>query len=184
MNIRIPIDSEALRDRVRWCAYAAGRRLGSVGLAATAVVAAVPIAYSVHFQPETARLAEARVEARKTLAALPTPGTGQGATGLTLRDVQKLRISEQAYSVFEILEHNGIERKHATYRRDVEAKGKLRRLTIGIAASGSYAGLRAALRAIAIQPMVRIESVSLERERIDSAQLDINLRISLLGPDT
>lgn len=183
LNFKTRIDFDRLRDRARWCAYAACRRLGVPGLAAVAVVAAMPVAYAIHFQPEAARLADARAEANKALAALPQHDAVTGAGGMTLHDVQKLRISEQAYSVFELLEHNGVVRKHATYRRNVEVKGKLRRLTIGIAATGSYAGLREALRAIADQPMVRIESAVFERDKIDSTRLDVNLRISLLGPD-
>lgn len=183
MNIRTRIDFGQLRERARWCAYAAGRRLGVPGLAAVAVLAAVPVACACYFNPETERLDAERAAARKALAAIQKPGAAQNAHRMTLRDVQKLRVREQAYSVFELLEQNGIARKHATYRHEIEATGKLRRLTIDIAASGPYAGLREALRAIADQPMARVESVALERDRIDTAQLEINLRVSLLGPD-
>ena len=103
---------------------------------------------------------------------------------MTLQQVQQLRSSEQAYSIFQILSQRGMDRKHATYRREVEMKGKLRRLTISIALSGSYVGLREAMREIADQPMVRIEGVSIERDRIDSATVTADLRVSLLGPDT
>ncbi|WDD92718.1 hypothetical protein Bsp3421_002744 [Burkholderia sp. FERM BP-3421] len=177
------IDTGALRARLHWAVFAAGRRLGPLGMLAGAVLAVSPLLYTAHLGPETERLEAARAEHRRTLAALPRPDVARGAGGMTLRDVQQLRSSEQAYSVFEILMKHGVERKHATYRREAEVKGQLRRLTIGIAASGTYLAAREALRAIADQPMARIESVTFEREKIDSPLLDITLRISLLGPD-
>lgn len=184
MNLKTSFDAGLLRARAGWCAYAVRRRLGVFGLCAAAVLAALPVVHALHLQPEAERLAGVRAESRKALAALPKPDDVKGAAGMTLHDVQKLQVSEQAYSLFEILKKNGVDRKNATYRRDVEAKGKLRRLTIGIVATGPYAGLREALRVIADQPMVRIESVSVERDRIDRPTVDVNLRISLLGPDT
>jgi hypothetical protein len=177
------IDIGALRARLNWSAYAASRKLGRPGVLACAALAALPLLYVSYLRPEAERLQEARAEHRRTLAALPKPGVAPGAGGMTLRDVQQLRSGEQAYSVFEVLMKHGIERKQATYRREIVAKGKLRRLTIGIVASGPYAAAREALRAIADQPMARIESVTFEREKIDSPQVDINLRVSLLGPD-
>jgi hypothetical protein len=177
------IDAGALRARLNWSAHAAGRRLGPLGMAACAVLAAMPLFHAGYLGPETERLEAARVEQRRALAAMPKPGAAQAAGGMTLRDVQQLRSAEQAYSVFETLMKHGVERKHATYRREVEVKGKLRRLTIGIAASGTYEAVREALRAIADQPMARVEGVTFEREKIDSPRVDVTLRISLLGPD-
>ncbi|EMN1932186.1 hypothetical protein RVV18_006693 [Burkholderia ambifaria] len=178
------IDMTALAARLRWGAYAAARKLGAAGLLAAGLVVALVGAHALYLQPDSERL-EAEHDARtKELAALPQVARKAGADGLTLQQVQQLRSSEQAYSVFQILSQHGMDRKHATYRREVEVKGKLRRLTISIAMSGSYVGLREAMREIASQPMVRIEGVSIERDRIDSANVSADLRVSLLGPDT
>ncbi|KVO04807.1 hypothetical protein WK05_03615 [Burkholderia ubonensis] len=178
------IDMASLAARLRWGAYAAARRLGVPGLLAGGLVCGLLGAHALHLQPEGERLDAERAARAQELAALPKPGAKTRDGGMTLQEVQQLRSSEQAYSVFQILAQHGMERKHATYRREVEAKGKLRRLTIGIAMTGTYAGLREAMRAIANQPMARIESVSIERERIDSPNVNVELRVSLLGPDT
>ncbi|WP_244130358.1 hypothetical protein [Burkholderia sp. BCC0044] len=183
MNWNIRFDFDTCRDRLRWAAYVTRRRLGAVGFAAAIVAAAVPIAHVRYFQPEADRLVEARADASRALSALAKQGSPRDTRGMTLRDVQKLRVAEQAYAVFELLERNGVERKHATYRHDVEVKGQLRRMTIDIAASGTYADLRAALRAISDQPMVRVESMTLARDNIDDVQLEIDVRVSILGPD-
>ncbi|MEN2469823.1 hypothetical protein [Burkholderia sp. GS2Y] len=178
------IDTAALAARLRWGAYAAARKLGVPGLLASGMVVALVGAHAFYLQPDGEHL-EAERDARTTaLAALPKPGQKAGDGGLTLQQVQQLRSSEQAYSIFQILAQRGMDRKHATYRREVEVKGKLRRLTISIAMSGSYVGLREAMREIADQPMVRVEGVSIERDRIDSANVSADLRVSLLGPDT
>ena len=178
------IDTAALAARLRWVAYAAARKLGVPGLLAGGLVVALVGAHAFYLQPDGEHL-EVERDARTTaLAALPKPGQKAGDGGMTLAQVKQLRSSEQAYSIFQILSQRGMERKHATYRREVEVKGKLRRLTISIAMSGSYVGLREAMREIADQPMVRVEGVSIERDRIDSANVNADLRVSLLGPDT
>ncbi|MGU3781973.1 hypothetical protein [Burkholderia metallica] len=177
------IDLSALAARMRWSAYAASRKLGVPGLVAGGLVVALVGAHALHLQPDSERLETDHAELAAQLAALPKPAGKAGDGGMTLAQVQQLRSSEQAYSIFEILSRHGLDRKHATYRREAEVKGKLRRLTIGIALSGSYVGLREAMREIVNQPMVRIESVSIERERIDSTVVTADLRVSLLGPD-
>jgi hypothetical protein len=177
------IDLTTLVARLRWGAYAATRKLGMPGLVAGGLAVALVGAHALYLQPDAARL-EAERDARATeLAAMPKPDRKAGAGGMTLQQVQQLRSSEQAYSIFQILAQRGLERKQATYRREAEVKGKLRRLTISIALNGSYVGLRDAMREIANQPMVRIEGVSIERDRIDSATVTADLRVSLLGPD-
>ncbi|MXN73478.1 hypothetical protein GR157_01850 [Burkholderia sp. 4701] len=178
------IDLTALAARLRWGAYAATRKLGVPGLLAGGLVVALIGVHALYLQPDGEHLEAERDARTQELAALPKPGKKAGVDGMTLQQVQQLRSSEQAYSIFQILSQRGMDRKHATYRREVELKGKLRRLTISIALSGSYVGLREAMREIADQPMVRIEGVSIERDRIDSANVNADLRVSLLGPDT
>ncbi|AKM02847.1 MULTISPECIES: hypothetical protein [Burkholderia cepacia complex] len=177
------LDKTALAARLRWGRYVATRKLGVPGLLAAGAVVGLLGLHALYIQPGGTRLDATRGALAKDLAALPKPGPKAGDSGMTLQDVQQLRSREQAYSLFEILSQNGLERKHATYRREAEVKGKLRRLTISIALSGSYAGLREAMRKIADQPMVRIESVTIEREKIDSPVVNVDLRVSLLGPD-
>lgn len=178
------IDLTALAARLRWGAYAAARKLGVPGLVAGGLVVALVGVHALYLQPDSEHLEAERDARTAELAALPKPGGKAGDGGMTLQQVQQLRRSEQAYSIFQILAQRGLDRKHATYRREAEVKGKLSRLTISIALTGSYVGLRDAMRQIANQPMVRIEGVSIERDRIDSASVSADLRVSLLGPDT
>lgn len=178
------IDTTRLVAHLRWSAYAATRKLGAAGLLAAGAVAGLLGLHALYLQPDSARLDTARAVLTKEFAALPKPGEKAGGGGMTLQDVQQLRSREQAYTLFEILAQNGMERKQATYRREAEVKGKLRRVTISMAMSGSYAGLREAMRKIADQPMVRIESVAIERDKIDSPDVNVDMRVSLLGPDT
>ncbi|MBN3751100.1 hypothetical protein G3N96_37800 [Burkholderia sp. Se-20373] len=177
------IDMTALAERLRWGAYAASRKLGMPGLVAGGLVVALIGVHACYLQPGAEQLEADRDARTKALAALPKPGQKAGHGGMTLQQVQQLRSTEQAYSIFQILSQHGMDRKQATYRREVEVQGKLRRLTINVALSGSYVGLREAIREITQQPMVRIEGLSVERERIDSPNVIADLRVSLLGPD-
>ncbi|WP_414448999.1 hypothetical protein AB4851_06935 [Burkholderia sp. 22PA0099] len=173
-----------LAARLRWGAYVATRKLGVPGLLAAASAVALLGLHALYLQPEHVRLAAMRDGLAKQFAALPVPAAKAGTGGMTLDQVQQLQSGTQAYALFEILAQNGLERKNATYRSAAEVKGKLRRLTIDIALHGSYLGLREAIRAIAGQPMVRIESVTIERDGIDSADINAALQVSMLGPDT
>lgn len=57
----------------------------------------------------------------------------------------------------------------------------LQRLDVDIPLSGPYVLLREALREVAQQPAVRIESVTLERKEILNGILSISLKVSVLG---
>ncbi|WP_414440263.1 hypothetical protein [Burkholderia sp. 22PA0106] len=183
MTPRDTLSLTQLAARLRWGAYALTRKLGVPGLLAAASAIALLGLYALYLQPERVRLAAMHDELAKQFAALPVRAAKAGG-GMTLDQVQQLQSGTQAYALFEILAQNGLERKNATYRSAAEVKGKLRRLTIDIALHGSYRGLREAIRAIASQPMVRIESVTIERDSIDSADIDAGLQVSMLGPDT
>ena len=74
--------------------------------------------------------------------------------------------------------------KHASYRYDVDSKGAPQRLTMNIAMNGAYIDLRNALHAIAHQPLVRIEQLSISRQHITTDKVDVNMRISLLGANS
>ncbi|AJY10863.1 hypothetical protein K6W16_21820 [Burkholderia dolosa] len=177
------IDTTALAARLRWGVYAATRKLRTPGVLAACAAVALLGLHALYLQPGVVRLGAMRDALAQELAELRTPSPAVGAGGMTLKEVQQLRTGERAYSLFEILSQYGIERKQATYRRDTEAKGKLRRLTIDIALAGHYVGLREAMRKIADQPMVRIERVVIERDKVDNPVVDADLQVSLLGPD-
>lgn len=169
--------------RLRWAAYEMRRTVGQSGLVAGAVLLAAMVADFGYMQPKVAALHEERDAVTQALVDMPNLRLHEGKPGVTLRDVQQLRSDDQAYSVLELLKHHHMQGLQASYSQKVEAKGKLRRVTIDISMTGDYVGLRQAMRDIGNQPMSRIESVSVDRDHIDRGQINARLRVSLLGPD-
>lgn len=173
----------ALADSLRWGAYIAGQRLGVLGVAAGVLLAALLLTDSLVLAPgieESASLRESRL---LTLGRMPEPRMLEGKPRMSLKEVQKLRGSEQAYETQLILHRHNINRRQTTYHYQTGVKGRLARLSIDIAATGAYGDLRGAMREIADQPMARIERVSIERTDIDSSTISATLRVSFLGPD-
>ncbi|MCA8165916.1 hypothetical protein LGM96_01165 [Burkholderia gladioli] len=182
MKCSAPIDRKAPLARLRWRAYRLARQLGWIEALACLVVLALPVHHVALSVPERERLAQRGAELKQALAAdAPAP---RSVGRISLEDLRKTNTDEQAYFVFDTLARHGLHRKSATYRRDSEVKGALERLSIGIALTGSYEGLRGALRVIAEQPLLRIEQLTIERKDIDDTRLEIGLGVSLLGPDT
>ncbi|KAF1029352.1 MAG: hypothetical protein GAK40_00527 [Burkholderia plantarii] len=174
-------DCPAWLARVRWQLGRALPRVGLIEVLACVAVLAWPLYQWRVAGPERDRLELQRAGLSRTLAAMSRPQAVHER--ITLDDVQRMRTAEQAYFVLDTLERNGLQRNAVTYRRDSEVKGRLQRLSIGIAMSGRYMDLRRALRTLADQPLLRVEALSIERKTLADTPLDIHLSVSLLGPD-
>ncbi len=172
-----------LADSLRWGAYAAGKRLGVFGVLAGVLLAALLVIDSMVLQPRIEAVTSTRDSRLLILGRLPEPRMLEGKPRMSLKEVQKLRGSEQAYETLLILQRHQISRKQTTYHYMTAAKGRLARLSVDIALGGTYTDLRAAMRKIADQPMARIERVAIERTDIDSRMVNATLRVSYLGAD-
>lgn len=182
-NLRT-IEIRQLSAQMRWSAYAAMRRLGTLGMLAGGIGGALLALEIMVLKPQKAELAETRSAHVALLAKLPKAGKNVRNHGMSLREVQKFELGERAYFVLDTLSQQGMERKSTTYRHESVAKGQLRRLHINVAMTGTYAQLRQALRIIANQPMARVESLTIDRKDIDRSEINVNLHVSLLGADT
>ena len=69
----------------------------------------------------------------------------------------------------------------AAYRDEPEAGGKLRRVSVELSAAGRYPELMAALVALKAQPLLRLETLTLERAQTTNVMLSIRMRLSMLG---
>lgn len=170
--------------RLCWAIHAAHRRLGRHGVGAAALLACLLAIDGLYLQPRMAGLENDRERGLLVLERLPQPRMHHGKPRMNLREVQKLRGSEQAYAALRILKRHNLTRLQATYRYQAEAKGRLGRLSVDINMRGGYADLRSAMREILDLPMARIERVSAQRQDIATTVLDANLRISFLGADS
>ncbi|WP_017902393.1 GspMb/PilO family protein [Pseudomonas asplenii] len=80
-----------------------------------------------------------------------------------------------------ILQGNGFAVLQTNFQYVSQTDEQTRRLALDIPLNGGYPALRKALDELVRQPALRIDSLSLQRQDIASAQLEIRLRLSLLA---
>lgn len=80
-----------------------------------------------------------------------------------------------------LIQQQGFSIDQTTLAYSTPGDSGLQRLDVEIPLSGTYLTLRQALATVVQEPAIRIENLTLERKAIDSAQLTINLKLSVLG---
>lgn len=178
--------ADTILQRARWSSRRLQERMGPLGLGAAALLIA-GLAYCFAVQmPLTRALAEDKIRLTQDIAKLKSSSRGPVDTSpaARLRDRLNGDSSAQKLGIFETLKQYGLEARESTYRKDDEVKGKLERWSMNIAMTGRYADLIRALHVFAEQPLLRIDAVTLDRQRIEDDKLNIGLRISLLGAES
>ena len=67
------------------------------------------------------------------------------------------------------------------YQGEDTIQGRLRRTSVDITAVGSYQDLSAGLRKLTDEPLLRLESLSLDRQRPENMLVNVKMRLSMLG---
>ncbi|NVZ66777.1 hypothetical protein HX867_32170 [Pseudomonas gingeri] len=173
-------DAAQLQARLRWSLAQVQRLLGFWGgLALLLIVGALVIRQGLvvpGLEDSALRLREARA------------GIAEGPLDLHAAEPQAVRrlpdtdsFEARLESLLTVLQQNGFAVLQTDFQYSSPGDDQTRRLELDIPLSGAYPTLRKALDEVARQPAVRIESLSLQRKDITTAQLDIRLRLSLLA---
>lgn len=166
------------RARLRWHRQALACRLGRGGCLSLAVCGLL-LAYGALVQEaQQADLQQRRQQLSAPLRAQPPATAGRERQW---QAQLRLALAPRKLALLEQLRQSGLSVLDATYREEAEAGGALRRVTVELSASGRYPDLMAALGALMSQPLLRLEALTLERARTDTATLSIRMRFSLLG---
>ena len=117
---------------------------------------------------------------RQRLSAPPRAGGGADRRAQQLR-AQLSEDMNPRKQVLAQLSQAGLIVFDAAYRDEPEAGGKLRRVSVELSAAGRYPELMAALVALKAQPLLRLETLTLERAQTTNVMLSIRMRLSMLG---
>ncbi|AMB83843.1 hypothetical protein AWM79_00360 [Pseudomonas agarici] len=173
-------DAARLQARLRWSLAQMQRFLGFWGgLALLLIVVALVIRQGL-IVPGLDNSAMRLREARAGIAERPLDlhaAEPRAVRQLPDTDSFEARLG----SLVAVLQQNGFAVLQTDFQYSSPGDDQTQRLELDIPLSGAYPTLRRALDEVVQQPAVRIESLSLQRKDITSAQLDIRLRLSLLA---
>lgn len=167
--------------RMRWHMHRLLGQAGWMGNAALAL-AVLLIAWQIGMQaPRRAALLQAQQSLHETLQRLQQAAANAAQPAQSGAGVLGSDIEGRKFVIFELLKKRGLQVDSATYRKDDEMNGKLHRWTLTISAHGRYLDLARSMAALREQAMVRVHDVSIERGKIETGQLKIHVRLSLLA---
>ncbi|WP_191489542.1 GspMb/PilO family protein [Pseudomonas sp. FEN] len=173
-------DAAQLQAWLRWYLAQAQRILGFWGGVALLLIAAALVIRLGVVRPGLEDSAMRLREARAGIAERPQDlhiAEPQAVRRLPDTDSFEPRLE----SLLSVLQQNGFAVLQTDFQYSAPGDDQTRRLELDIPLSGSYPALHKALVDLVQQPAVRIESLSLQRKDIATAQLDIRLRLSLLA---
>ena len=165
---------------LRWRLTRWQQALGFWGLLAIAVMFGALLIEAVVIQPAVQQDAQRRQEVEIGIAEQP-----QQVQVTEPAVVEKLPeaadFAPRLEAVLALIQQRGftVEQTNLSYSNPGDTG--LQRLEVEVPLTGPYSILRDTLAAIAQEPAVRIESLSLERKDISSGLLSIVLKLSLLG---
>ncbi|MFC5475721.1 hypothetical protein [Paraherbaspirillum soli] len=167
--------------RLRWHAQGVLERIGRNGVLAAAAALGLVAYQGLALLPEGQALQQEQQTVTADLAKLSRAPAPTAEATQTAAALLGANISARKLIVFELLRQYGLDVSDSTYREDEEVKGRMARWTLNVVASGRYSDLSRALTALQAQPLLRLDAVSLERQKIEDTLLSMKLRLSLLG---
>lgn len=175
----LPALDQAL-PRLRWWLSRGQQALGFWGVLALAIMLAALFIQLTLITPAAGQDALRRQELHAGIAEQP-----QDVQVTEPAVVEKLPSAEdfalRLERVLGLIQQHGFVVDQTTLGYSAASDFGVQRLEVDIPLAGSYASLRTALTAVAGEPAVRIESLTLERQAINTPQLVIGLKLSLLG---
>lgn len=180
MNAQLARALEYWMPRLRWQAVRGLQKLGFRGLLAVGLIAAAMLLDLVLIGPAFNQDTLRRQAIQAGIAERP-----QDVQVTEPAVVEKLPTA-QAFAprlekVLVLIQQHGFIIDQTTLAYSALGDSGVQRLDVDVPLSGTYPALRQALTAIALEPGVRIENLTLERQEIHATQLAIGLKFSLLG---
>lgn len=174
------LSSAELLPRVRWHTAQWQRTLGFPGMLALLLIGAF---LAIHYGVIAAGLRDNAVRLQEAQAGIDAQP--QNVNLRASKAVQQLPLASTFEARLEtvqgILQRNGFAVLQTTYQHSTNTTDQTQRLDMEIPLQGQYPALREALNRLAPVPALRIESLRVERKNIAQQQLDIQLKLSLLG---
>ncbi|QXI28105.1 GspMb/PilO family protein [Pseudomonas vanderleydeniana] len=172
--------AEHLQALLRWHLARGQRLLGTWGILAMLLIIAALVIRQGLVVPALADSTLRLSQAQAGIAERPLDlhaNEPQAVRSLPDSDSFEARLEP----VLMALQHNGFAVLQTDFQYTSQTDEQTRRLALDIPLTGSYPALRKTLDELVRQPALRIDSLSLQRKDIDTAQLEIRLRLSLLA---
>ncbi|MGB3433876.1 hypothetical protein [Achromobacter sp.] len=177
----------ALRQRpsrtwMRWHGQRCIERLGRGGLLALAATLVLSVHLAVVQWPEKEELQVQAVELIARLLACHPGDASPGSPDLDqMRTQMRVDPDQRKQAVMDQLVQAGLLLVDIRYQGDDIIQDRLRRTSVDITAVGSYQDLSAGLRLLAAQPLLRLESLELDRQKPEDMLVNVKMRLSMLG---
>lgn len=166
--------------RLRWQLMQWHQSLGFWGLLALGVMAAALLVEVAVIHPANVADTQRRLELQAGIAEQP-----QDVQVTEPAMVEKLPTAQdfppRLEKLLAVLTQRGFVIEQTTLAYSAPGDTGVQRLDVEIPLTGPYVLLRDALTDVALEPAVRIESLTLERKEITSGMLTISLKLSVLG---
>ncbi|CAB3902632.1 MULTISPECIES: hypothetical protein [Achromobacter] len=166
---------------LRWHWQCWAERLGRGGLLALVALIVLVLHCAFVLWPEKGELRMRSIELNAELHScspyMAPPGNDMDELRVQLRldpDQRKLAVMEQ-------LQKSGLLLIEIQYQGEDTIQGRLRRTSVDITAVGSYQDLSAGLRRLIDEPLLRLESLALDRQRPENMLVNVKMRLSMLG---
>ena len=167
------------RCRWPWQRWRAALGRGGLLALATAIVLAVHGAFVLW--PEQGELRRQRIALIAQLQACHTPASAPAAAMEQVRAQLRMALDQRKFAVMEQLGGAGLLLIDIRYRGEDAVRGSLRRTSMDVSAVGSYKDLTAALELLAAQPLLRMETLALDRQRPENRLIEVKMKLSMLG---
>lgn len=166
---------------LRWHAQCWAERFGRGGLLALAALLVLIVHCVVVLWPEKGTLQMRALELNAELHACQPHVAPPGNDMDELRVQLRLDPDQRKLAVMEQLVRSGLLLVDIQYQGEDTIQGRLRRTSVDVTAVGSYQDLSAGLRKLTEEPLLRLESLSLDRQKPENMLVNVKMRLSMLG---
>jgi len=170
------------RTWIQWHGQRYVERLGRGGLLALAAALVLSIHLALVQWPEKDELQIQAVELIAKLLACHPGDASPGNPDLSqMRAQMRVDPDQRKQVIMDQLVQAGLLLVDIHYQGEDIIEGRLRRTSVEISAMGSYRNLSAGLRLLTAHPLLRLESLTLDREKPEDMLVNVKMRLSMLG---
>jgi len=166
---------------LRWHGQRCAERLGRGGMLALAAALVLLAHFIVVLWPEKNELQNRAMEMYGELHACSPSIEPPGNDMTALRVQMRMDPDQRQLEIMGELLRAGLLLVDIQYQGEDTIQGRLRRTSLDITAIGSYQDVSTGLRKLAEHPLLRLESLALDRQRPENMLVNIKMRLSMLG---
>lgn len=169
-------------SRLRWEMQRGAEQLGRGGLLAAGAAVVLTVHCLFVLWPEKGELQLKALEIQAELHACSPSIAPPGGNDMdALRVQMRLDPDQRKLDVMGELLRSGLLLVDIQYQGEDTIQGRLRRTWLDITAVGSYQDLSSGLRNLTDHPLLRLESLAVDRQKPEHILVNVKMRLSMLG---